>query len=219
MDAALVVAKALRQPTQARAQRTRQALLDAATREFSERGYAATTSKSIATRAKVATGSFYQYFSNKDLVLLELARLRVAHLEQAAFGLLPSPESSEALDREALLPALRAIVDLVVHQHRSDPGLHAVLSERRHADAELDELTTAFEARLIERAGAWLALWQSPGDHKATAFILFGMLEGSIHSHVLGHPQVSDERFTRTLVESLVRVARPDLYQPQVALA
>ena len=209
-----MVAKALRQPTQARAQRTRQTLLEAAALEFSERGYAATTSKSIAARAKVATGSFYQYFSNKELALRELARLRIERLEQGAFGLLPSPESSEALDREALLPALRGIVNLVVEQHRADPGLHTVLSERRHADPELDEMTSAFEARLIERAAEWLAMWKSPGDHKATAFILFGMLEGSIHSHVLGHAQVSDERFTRTLVESLVRVARPDLYQP-----
>ena len=85
-----------------------------------------------------------------------------------------------------------------------------VVNTRRTARA----MTSAFEARLIERAAEWLAMWKSPGDHKATAFILFGMLEGSIHSHVLGHAQVSDERFTRTLVESLVRVARPDLYQP-----
>ena len=84
--APFVVSQALRQPTQARAQRTRQALLDAAAKEFSQRGYAATTSKSIAARAKVATGSFYQYFSNKDLALRELARARIADLEGGGVG-------------------------------------------------------------------------------------------------------------------------------------
>lgn len=205
---------ALRKPTQARAQRTRNALLDAAAREFSDQGYAATTSKSIAQRAGVATGSFYQYFSNKDLALRELARQRIERLELGSTRLFPAPDAAtNDAELEALLPALGGIVELVIEQHRADPGLHAVLSERRHADLELDELTTAFESRLIERAARWLEAWRSPGDHKATAFILFGMLEGSIHSHVLGHPQVSDARFKRAIVEAMVRVARPDLHQ------
>jgi AcrR family transcriptional regulator len=181
--------------------------------EFSERGYAAATSKSIAARAKVATGSFYQYFSNKELLLRELARLRLQATESAALALLPSPDDQgRGVEREALEVALGDMVDLVVTQHREDPGLHAVLSERRHADTELDRMTSAFEARLIERSATWLAAWNSPGDHHATAFILFGMLEGSVHSHVLGQAQVSDARFKAALVDALLRVARPDLH-------
>ena len=61
---------------------------------------------------------------------------------------------------------------------------------------------------------AWLAVWNSPGDHQATAFVLFGMLEGSVHSHVLGRPQVNDQRFKAALVDALLRVSRPDLYRP-----
>ncbi len=208
-----MVARALRKPTQARAQKTRDALLAAATQEFSQRGYAATTSKSIAARAKVATGSFYQYFSNKDLVLQELARVRIARLEGGLGRLLPALKAHDQIDRQALLPVLHGIVDLVIEQHRDDPGLHCVLSERRHADPELDAMTTAYEARLIDLAAELLEHWQSPADRRATAFILFGMLEGSVHSHVLGNAQVSDEGFRCALVESLVRVARPDLAQ------
>ena len=207
-----MVANALRTPTQARAQRTRKALLEAAALEFSQRGYAQTTSKSIAARAKVATGSFYQYFSNKDLVLRELARQRIDRLEQGSLAWLPSPRSfGNHSGRDALIPAIGGIVDLVIAQHRADPGLHAVLSERRHIDEELDALTSAFEARLIGHASAWLEVWNSPGDPKATAFILFGMLEGSVHAHVLGHAHLDDARFRAALIESLVRVARPDL--------
>lgn len=204
---------ALRQPSQARALRTREALLAAAVDEFSDRGYAATTSRSVAARAKVATGSFYQYFSNKDLLLRELARRRIESIEGSALALLPAPRAMTASEgREALLPALGALVDLVIALHRADPGLHAVLSERRHADEVLDNMTSDFEARLIDRATAWLAMWKSPGDHRATAFLLFGMLEGSVHTHVLGRPQVSDERLKAALVDALVRVCRPDLH-------
>ena len=116
--------------------------------------------------------------------------------------------------REPLLAALGALVELVIVLHRADPGLHAVLSERRHADEVLDNMTSDFEARLIDRAAAWLAASKSPGDHQATAFLLFGMLEGSIHTHVLGRAQVSDERLKAALVDALVRVCRPDLHTP-----
>ena len=55
----------LRTPTQARAHKTRAALVEAAQAEFAESGYAGTTAKSIAKRAGVSTGSFYQYFTDK----------------------------------------------------------------------------------------------------------------------------------------------------------
>src|SRR5262245_28594061 len=71
---------ALREPVQERALKTRAALLEAAEQEFAERGYAQTTAKSITARAGVATGSFYQYFADKDALLHELARARVADL-------------------------------------------------------------------------------------------------------------------------------------------
>ena len=45
-----------RAPVQSRAHRTRAALLQAAERDFHERGYAQTTTKSIADRAGVAAG-------------------------------------------------------------------------------------------------------------------------------------------------------------------
>jgi hypothetical protein len=46
------------------------------------------------------------------------------------------------------------------------------------------------------------------GDTLARAFMIFGLVEGSVHAHVLGAPLVSDRRFKRDLVlavEALVR--------------
>ena len=198
-----------RQPLQARARRTREALLEAGAAEFGDKGYAATTTKSIAARAGVAVGSFYQYFANKDLVLHELAEARYRHVETKAFEALPPVEGPQ--DAPRTRAALSAIVQLVLDLHRADPGLHAVLSERRHADPELDRRTDDFETRLVARIEGWLAAWSTPGDRGALAFTVFGLLEGSVHAHVLGRAHVPDARLRAGLVEALVRIARPDL--------
>jgi AcrR family transcriptional regulator len=200
-----------REPVQRRAQRTREALVRAGCREFSERGYAGTTAKSIAERAKVATGSFYQYFPNKDALLRELARTRLAHVAERALVLLETEDGPRAEGQllDDVRHRMRAVVELVVDYHREDPGLHAVLSERRHADPELDALTSAAERALVERIAGLLEGWGHDGDHLATAYVLFGSIEGSVHAHVLGHALVSDDRFTLALVEALIRVALP----------
>jgi AcrR family transcriptional regulator len=199
----------VRVPSQSRAIRTRQALLDAAEREFSERGYAAATAKSIADRAEVATGSFYQYFESKDALLRELAAQRLAGIAERSLALLESAPREGVDSLEQARTRMRAVVGLVMDAHREDPGLHAVLTERRHADRELDAITSAGERRMVERIAALLERWGATGDTLAKAFVLFGMIEGSVHAHVLGEPVVSGTRFVAALVDALLQVALP----------
>ncbi len=202
-----------RVPSQERAVRTRAALLMAAEREFSTRGYAATTARSIAERAGTATGSFYQYFTSKDDVLRQIAAARQVDVATRTLALLESTPPFAAGDRAALLrdvrQRMRTVVDLVIAYHTSDPGLHAVLAERRHADVELDRLTSDGERQLVERIAALLVRWGHVNDPLPIAFVLFGALEGAVHAHVLGRPLVDDARFIDALVEALLRIALP----------
>jgi len=202
--AATALAPALRVPVQARALRTRAALLQAAERELSEHGHAATTAQSIARRAGVATGSFYQYFTDKDAVLRDLAGERLRALEQRLLGLASAgPETSTADPRSGVL----RIVDTVLEYHREDRGLHAVLTERRHADAELDRLTHASERRLVQHLARTLRALGLGGDLEARAFVLYGLIEGCVHAHVLATPMLSDARFRQALCNAVLAVA------------
>ena len=201
----------LRVPRQRRALRTRAAILEAARQEFSERGYAGATSKTIAARAGVSVGSLYQYFEDKDHVLREIAAARVEHIASRTLSSLAGAvgDSPSGVSPTRVRDALRAVVEIVLEQHRGDTGLHAVLTERRHADPELDEITASFERGLIEAGEALLRSWGHSGDCLATSFILFSMVEGAVHTHVLGQPLVSDERLFSSLLDALVRVALP----------
>jgi AcrR family transcriptional regulator len=208
-----------RAPVQERALRTRRALLAAAEREFSERGYAATTAKTIAARAGAATGSFYQYFDSKDDVLRQIAGARhTLSVDSLSLEGAPLPADGSELI-EAMRQRLRAVVQGVMHLHAADPGLHAVLSERRNADPTLDAMVSAGERLLVERIATLLGRFGHPepaeprasleGDRLATAFVLFGAVEGAVHAHVLGRAVVDDARFERALVEALLRIALP----------
>lgn len=57
-----------------RGRRTRQHLLDAAEAAFGQRGYFATSVADITRRARVAQGTFYVYFPNKQAIFAELVR-------------------------------------------------------------------------------------------------------------------------------------------------
>jgi AcrR family transcriptional regulator len=72
----LSVSRPVRRPVQARGQRTRRRLLDAAEAEFGRRGYFETSITDITRRARVAQGTFYVYFHGKRAVFSELVRER-----------------------------------------------------------------------------------------------------------------------------------------------
>jgi len=200
---------ARRTPTQARATRTRQALLEASALEFAERGYAGATARSIAQRAEAATGSFYQYFNDKDEVLHELYEARLARVREQAQNLLEALSLHKEGGKERTRVALTAIVQLVVDLHREDPKLHAVITEREHADHRMRERTHTSMSDLVKAIAAMLTHLGYQGDVLARAFLIFSLVEGSVHAHVLGEPVVSDRRFKRDLVDALDALTQP----------
>ena len=73
----------LPQPATARGEATRQRLLDAAEREFGERGFNRASVSSITKRAGVGQGTFYLYFPSKEDALRELVRHMGRELRRA----------------------------------------------------------------------------------------------------------------------------------------
>jgi AcrR family transcriptional regulator len=192
-----------RTPTQARATRTRAALLESAAQEFAESGYAGTTARSIAVRAGAATGSFYQYFNDKDEVLLEIYAQRLLRVREATEKLLATAPQLHGAGREQSKAVLASIIQLVIDLHRDDPKLHAVITEREHADVRMRDHTHQAMNALTHAVGTLLTQLGYQGDVLARAFLILHLVEGSVHAHVLGEPLVSDRRFKRDLVDAV----------------
>lgn len=91
-----------KQPRTARGRETLRRLLDAAAKEFGERGFHEASISGITRRAGTALGSFYTYFDSKDAIFSALVRdmsQSVARTAAAAItpGLTGTPREREAL--------------------------------------------------------------------------------------------------------------------------
>ncbi len=167
-------------PTQTRALLKRNALIDAAATDFQEVGYEATTAKTISLRAGVATGTFYQYFHNKDDILRTIATQRFEFL-------LSSVESPSAtLDAKTVTETFRRIITLIYDVHEQDARLHQVLEQRRHADPHLEAILEEGESVLAKRVLHFVQSFNL-ANADAIAFNLFAMAEGLVHKHVFSN--------------------------------
>ena len=134
-----------KRPSQARSQRTVDAILKAAAQVFSRRGYAATTTNHIAERAGVSIGSLYEYFPSKDALL---AALMEAHIEEADAALTRASAEVAGDDRD-LAGIVRHLVRTMITLHDRDRDLHRVLFEEAPLSRRLRQLLADVEQRIV----------------------------------------------------------------------
>jgi AcrR family transcriptional regulator len=140
------------------------AILDATARILEDLGYAALTTNGVAGVAGVAVGSVYEYFSNKESIVAELARRtvrRILHEVEAAFDEVAGMESRD----EAIETLVRRCMD-VLRRHSTQLR---VFTEDAPFVWNLDEVKD-FRTKLFEIA------WRSRAVAKN------GILEGNRHA-------------------------------------
>src|SRR5271163_4212783 len=107
-------------PKQPRSEATVQAVLEAAAQVFERHGYAAGTTNRIAERAGVSIGTLYQYFADKDAILVALTE---QHLQEGIAAL--GPLLADLVeDPPPVRAALQRLTDGLLVLHRRHPGLH-----------------------------------------------------------------------------------------------
>lgn len=121
-------------PRQTRSKVTCDAILDAATQLLSAGGLAGFNTNAVAARAGVSIGSLYQYYPNKDAVMVALIhRSQQRQLDTVASAI-------SALGDASLPVKVRAIVRAAMQHHRDDALLASAIDHeeaRLPIDAEL----------------------------------------------------------------------------------
>jgi len=172
-------------PKQGRSLETRSRILEAAARVFAAHGYGKGTTNRIAEEAGISVGSLYQYFPNKDAILVELSR---AHIHDGE-ALIAARFADTDLPAD-LEGRVRVFVEAAVANHIDMPRLHAVLFEQAPWSPELVAELRAFEDRTITAAESLLAADPSVRvtDLRVAATFVVGTIEALTHRFIVSEP-------------------------------
>lgn len=130
-----------RTPVQERSATTVDVLLEATAQVLLERGYEAASTNAIARRAGVSIGSLYQYFADKDMLVIELARRHYSRLEATVHDALHQRDTMPPPAWiEHVLRSLMAVL-------RTNPGLTQVIAQQIPRVGAL-RILDALEARV-----------------------------------------------------------------------
>src|SRR5436190_13609773 len=100
--------------------RTKQEILEVATREFADQGYAGARVDEIAARTRTTKRMIYYYFGGKE-------QLYVAVLEQA-YAMIRRAEQTIEVDHLEPAAAIRRLAELTFDHHESNPDFIRLVS-------------------------------------------------------------------------------------------
>ncbi len=177
-------------PSQRRSRETVAVLLEAAARVLSSQGYAGATTNRIAAKAGVSIGSLYEYFPNKDSLLVALMEAHIAEGQRilsaaADLALRPGTRLRDAVGR-----FVRAMIEL----HAHDRAMHRILFEEAPRPASIRRQIEAVEEAVIERVGAFLADHPEVvvADPHLAARVVVQTIEGLTHRWVVHGDAATD---------------------------
>jgi AcrR family transcriptional regulator len=191
-------------PKQTRAKQKKNRILDSALELFAAHGFHKTTSKAIAAKAGVATGSFYRYFRDKKAAFLAVCVRMEETLEGKVFGYGHQMRIEGRSEQEILI----SMISYSVAAHHQNKAFHREVLAMQIMDPDVAAWQRGRETRLI---AALLAFLQSMElscrvqDLEAFAELIYCTTEEVSHRTVLFGSQAGEKRLVKALQEILLR--------------
>ena len=199
----IALEKALRprkMPRQDRSTATRARILEAAREVFAEYGYASGTTNRIAEAARISVGSLYQYFPNKDSILVELVHDHVRTGTAATLAVVPA-----AIDPADLPAIVRGVITAMVDVHAGDRRLHQVLFEEAPRPSSLLDELHDLEDRAVGMVSALLTdVYPDADDVALRARIVVVTIESLVHRFVASDRPLDAERFIDEVTQMIL---------------
>jgi AcrR family transcriptional regulator len=197
-----------KEPKQARARATIEAILAAAAQILVQDGLEAATTNCIAQRAGVSVGSLYQYFPSKEAVIFALVERHIQKMQRQL-------EDVIAQHGEAPLEEIVPIyVKAMLAAHRVEPRLHRVFSEQLPKLAGRDALMRWSEEteRMIRGVLHEHRDRLRPTDLEMASFLLLHAVEAITHASVILRPRYLErEALAEEISELILRyLLEPD---------
>lgn len=190
-------------PSQARSRVTVERILDATARILIADGYSGASTNRIAAAAGVSPGSVYQYFPNKDAIVIATVERITDAMADRVISTLRLSDPDDGRTREAVEGVLSALLD-AMEQHRQ--LVHVIVEQlpRLGGSPALE----AFERRVRDLATGYLAgLTQAAAANQtaASAWVAVQAVEQLTIRYVLEQPPIPRAQFITELRRLVTR--------------
>jgi TetR/AcrR family transcriptional regulator, fatty acid metabolism regulator protein len=189
----------------------RRAIVEAARELFTTQGYEATTIAEVARQSRVAVGTVYLYFSNKNDLLYAVK----SDWEREFLQFLLQPELQAIPHHKRALPLMRACFEMC---QRNTQMIQMMGLQAQH----VGEWHTQDSGPIVQGIQAFLDDAVAAGafrpniDTKVAAITSFGMVESALEQCFLVEGGKDQERYIRALADALEHwFVRPELLQDQ----
>jgi AcrR family transcriptional regulator len=192
-------------PSQARARRTVDLILEAATQILATRGEEALTTNHIAERAGFSIGTLYQYFPNREAILDALIERERESSETHIRVALAQVASGEVVD------TVREIVRILINSFRR----HGRVRKRFALSIMRLSVARGGQTRLDHVAGSIVEVWRSSSVRAnrdlsdSEAFVLTRAVLGTLRAAVLeDSPLLKTQAFEEAIVRLILGFLR-----------
>lgn len=192
-----------RKPRQDRSIRTKEAIVQAASVLFAEKGYHGTNTKQIAAAAGVSTGSFYSYYTDKREVFLDVLKIN----GEAIHSHVDETISQLNLDTADKRTIIARLIDALVESHTPYISFHRELSVLQVSDEGIKEvMESQFNAarrktlEVLKLSGPSLRV----KDLEAAAALVFESVNSIVDRMVFFSGGISSDRLKTELADMLV---------------
>ena len=196
----------IRVPRQERGIKTRNRILKAAKKMFSEQGFHGTNSKQIAAEAGVSIGSFYSYFPNKKKLFVEvLGAYETQRIMKIVASQLSPLDGVEPTKRRDIV---RNLIQSIIDAHAISPRFHREVMAMRYADPEIGAHYDAAECRAVEQlADHMRQLEHKPRvkDINAAALVVYSSVEEVVKRIKLFRCDQSEAQVVDALTDMIYR--------------
>ena len=175
-----------RKPVQARALATYESIVRATAELMIAEGFNRMTTNRVAEQAGVSVGTLYQYFSNKEALLMALVD---QHTEEMMALLV---ERLSKLAGAGLEEATRELIRAWLEAHAVDPELHRVVMEQLSLDFVM-ERTHHIKDQAREMVRSFLEIHRDAlavTDLEMASFMVVTTVDSVTHAAVLEAPEM-----------------------------
>jgi len=171
-------------PRQARSAQMVESIIEATARVLASHGYEGTNTNLIAEYAGVSVGSIYQYFPNKEALVVAV---HDRHIRQV--GEIVDKIMSEC-DGASLQTTVTTLVRAVLTAHMLQPQLHRVLIQDLPIFAPSCEQSPAIQG-FFGQVKRMLSEWRDqivPNNHDAASWIIMHIIKNLVHAAITDPP-------------------------------